>query len=147
MTFVASIGVPDAKADVQLAVTLDVPKLDVEVTQVHNVTSSCDPAPPSVPPDEVYRNLTLLVPSIGMDAFEVFTETGKVPGLELQADQPFSQTSSHNLTTACYFFDAAKNTLGPASVTKPPGASSATSNHVPLAAVLIMSVTVVFMGT
>ena len=83
------------------------------------------------------------MPSIGFDAFEVFTEAGKIPGLDLQANQAFSQTSSKNITTACYFFDAAKKTLGPASVTKP---SSATSNLAPFVAVVIAIVVAVFMA-
>ena len=130
-------------AAVQLAVTLDVPKLDVEVKQVHNVNSTCDPAPPSLPSDQVYQNLTLLVPSIGFDAFEVFTETGKVPGPELQANQPFYQTESKNITTACYFFDAAKNTLGPVPTTN---MSSATSNHIPLVGVFTVIAMAILVG-
>ena len=143
VTFIASIGALSADAAVQLAVTLDVPKLDVEVSQVHNVDSSCNPAPASLPPDQVYQNLTLLVPSIGFDAFEVFTETGKIPGLDLSADQSFEQTSSKNITTACYFFDAAKKTLGPAPTIK---SSSATSNHIALTGIFMAIMIAVLMG-
>ena len=147
VTFVASVGALDASAAVQLAVTLDVPKLDVEIKQVHNVDSACNPAPPSLPSDQVYQNLTLLVPSIGFDAFEVFTEKGQFPGLDpQQANQVFSQTESKNITTACYLFDAAKKTLGPAPMNRPSKISSATSNHTSLAGVFMAIAMAVFMG-
>ena len=146
VTFIASVGALNAKTDVQLAVALDVPKLDVAVKQVHNVDSACDPAPPTFPPGQVYQNLTLLVPSIGFDAFEVFTEEGKIPGLNLQAKQPFSQSYSKNISTACYFFDAAKKTLGPAPVTKPSNLSSANSTCVPFTALFVAFVMVFMIG-
>lgn len=131
------------KADVQLAVTLDIPKLDVDVKQVHNVDSACNPASPALAPGKVYQNLTLLTPSIGFDASEVFTEEGKIPWLDLQANQGFNQSYSRKLPTACYFFDAAKKSLVSAPITKPFSLSSASGNHVPFTALLVAIVIMV----
>lgn len=121
-------------ATLQVTVTLDVPKLDVEVQQVHNVTSNCAPAQASTPSNQVYQNLTQLVPSIGFDAFEVFTEKAKVLGVSVGSDnQNLQQNYIKNITTACYFFDAAKETLGSVPSKKSANTSSATNIHVPLA--------------
>ncbi len=118
----------------QATVTLDVPKLDVEVQQVHNVTSNCAPAQASTPSNQVYPNLVQVVPSVGFDAFEVFTETGKAVGFAVgHSSQNFEQNSTKDLSTACYFFDAAKETLGSVPSTKPANPSSATSLYIPLA--------------
>ena len=55
-----------------------------------------------------------------MDASEVFSETGKIPGLKLEADQPFSQASSPRpLDKVCLLFDPAVGSLGAAPVTRP----------------------------
>ena len=103
-----------------LTVSLDVPKLDVEVQQIHNVISNCAPAQASTPSNQVYQNLTQIVPSIGFDAFEVFTEKASVLGASVGSDnQDFQQNSTKNLSTTCYFFDTAKETLGPAPPEKP----------------------------
>lgn len=125
-----------ADASVQLTVDLDIPKLDVEVKQVHNVTSNCDPAPASTPTDQVFRNATLLVPSIGFDAIEIFNETASFLGAKLSAAQRFEQNASIDLSTACYYFDAAKKTMGPAASAKL-SRSLAAGFRVPLAMALL----------
>ena len=118
----------DTGGTIGLTVTLDVPKLDVEVQQIHNVTFNCDPAQSSTPSNQVYQNLTQLVPSIGFDALEVFSENASVLGDSLASEnQNFQQNYSSNLSTTCYFFDTAKETLGPAPPEKPATVSSATS--------------------
>lgn len=133
VTFVASVGVADSHGTVQLIVSLDVPKLDVEVQQIHNVTSNCASAQASTPSNQVYQNLTQVVPSIGFDAFEIFTEKASVLGVSLGSDnQDFQQNSTSNLSTTCYFFDAAKQTLGSVPSKKPANLSSAQSTHIPL---------------
>lgn len=133
VTFVASVGFLDSSGTIQLTVTLDVPKLDVEVQQVENVTSNCAPAQASTPSNQVYQNLTQVVPSIGFDAFEIFTETGKVLGISTGPDnQSFEQNYSKSLSTACYFFDAAKETLGSVPPKKQANLSSATRRYIPL---------------
>ena len=116
---------------------LDVPKLDVEIKQVHNVTSSCAPAPPSLHPDQVYENLTLVVPSLGFGVLEVLQEGATFPDVHLSAQQPFNQTFERNLTTACLFFDAAKKGLAPAPVTRPAHLSLAAGVRVPLGVALV----------
>ena len=118
ITFVVAVDAVVAGTSVQLTVDLDVPKLDVNIKQVHNVTSNCDPAPASTPADQVFRNATLLVPSIGFDAIEVFNETAYFLGAQLSGAQHFEQTKSINLTTACYYFDAAGKTMHPAAAAK-----------------------------
>ena len=95
--------------------TLDVPKLDVQIVQVHNVNVSCDPAPASLPADQVYTNLTNIIPSIGFDALEVFQATAP----DFTAGLPFYQNVQHNFSTTCLAFNAAQQTLAPATEIKP----------------------------
>lgn len=118
IVFVVAVDAVVAGASLQLTVDLDVPKLDVEIKQVHNVTSNCDPAPASTTPNQVFRNATLVVPSIGFDAIEIFNETAHFLGAELSGAQHFEQNKSIDLPTACYYFDAAKKTMGPAAAAK-----------------------------
>ena len=140
VTFFASVEAIDTGGTIGLTVTLDVPKLDVEVQQIHNVTSNCAPAQASTPSNQVYQNLTQVVPSIGFDAFEIITEKASVLGASVGSDnQDFQQNTTENLSTTCYFFDAAKETLGSVPLNKPanvPPAESnlspAKSNHIPL---------------
>ena len=82
------------------------------------MTSHCDPAPASTPTDQVFKNATLVTPSIAFDAIEIFNETAYFLGATLSAAQPFEQNDSFNLATACYYFDAAKKTMGPAAAAK-----------------------------
>ena len=101
----------DEAASVDLATFFDVPKLDVQVTQVHNVNSTCDPAPSSLAADQVFKNLTNVIPSIGFDASVTFTEEfiGKTD------EQPFGESwTAAELSTACLAFNPAAKTLGPA---------------------------------
>ena len=146
VVFVVAIDAFIADASVQLTVDLDVPKLDVEIKQVHNVTSNCDPAPTSTRTDQVFQNATLLVPSIGFDAIEIFNETASFLGAKLSGAQHFEQNKSFDLTTACYYFDAAKKTMGPAAAaTAKLSLSLAADFHVPLAMVLSTLTMVGFM--
>ena len=121
-----------ASGSVQLTVDLDVPKLEVDIKQVHNVTSKCDPAPASTPSDQVLGNATLLVPSIGFDAIESLNEKAGALGDQVSWTQNFEQSKSINITTACYFFDPAKKTMGPAAEAKV-SLSLATGSRTPLA--------------
>lgn len=139
--FVVVVDAEVAGASIQVTVDLDVPKLDVEIKQVHNVTSNCDPAPASTPSDQVFRNATVVVPSVGFDAIEIFNETAYFLGAKLSGAQHFEQGTSIDLATACYYFDAAKKTMGPAAAAKP---SLAAGFRVPLAMALL-TMTVGFM--
>ena len=118
VTFVVAVDAIVAGASVQLTVDLDIPKLDVAIQQVHNVTSNCDPAPASTPTDHVFRNATLVLPSIGFDAIEIFNETAYFFGVDLSGTQHFEQKKSFNLPTSCYYFDPAKKTMGLAAEAK-----------------------------
>ncbi|CAD6591577.1 MAG: hypothetical protein ASARMPREDX12_005261 [Alectoria sarmentosa] len=124
VTFVVALGDPSIiGASVSLDVGLDIPKLDLDIKQVHNVTANCDPAAPSLlsgskRDNTVYENLTLVAPSLGLDLFEVFNESANFLGAKLSGQQPFNQSFFWDLPTQCLFFDAAKKTLGPASATK-----------------------------
>ena len=106
----------DDAASIDVATYFDVPKLDVQVTQVHNVNSTCDPAPSSLAADQIFKNLTNVIPSIGFDASVTFTEefVGKTD------DQPFGKSyTALNLSTACLAYNAAAKTLGPPAQAKP----------------------------
>ena len=131
--FVAAIG--GLPVTVQVAVTLDMPKLDATITQVHNVNVSCDPAPPSLPSDQVYENLTLVVPTIGVDALEVFQEALNLVLVKPADTQPFFEGSESDLPTACYAFSKGEKTLVAAAQSKPEDTSAGTRTLVPLLAV------------
>lgn len=134
INFVVSVGGDFIGGSLGVDVGLDVPKLDVEIKQVHNVSSKCDPAPASLPPDQIYQNLTQVSPSIGFDIFEIFSENATFPGVHLSAQQPFMQNVSFGLPTTCLFYDAAKKTLAPAPVVKSAHVSKASGIYTPLAA-------------
>ena len=140
--FVAAIG--GLPVTVQVAVTLDMPKLDATITQVHNVNVSCDPAPPSLPSGQVYENLTLVVPTIGVDALEVFQEALNLVLVKPSDTQPFFEGSESNLPTACYAFSKVEKTLVAAAQSKPSDTSSATTNHFPLLALLLAAMLGIF---
>ena len=147
MTFIIAIGVRAVlEAQIQLDVSLDVPKLDASIREVHHVNSTCDPAPPTSPSDQVYDNLLLLTPSIGFNAFEVFTESASIGSLSKNAHQSFSQDYDKNLTTACFLLDSAHKTLGPVAATKPSSLpSGVATNYVSYAGLLFSVVTTVFL--
>lgn len=84
------------------------------------------------------------MPSIGFDAIEIFNETGSFLGAQLSAAQGFEQNASIDLTTACYYFDAAKKTMGPAAAAKL-SRSLAAGFRVPLAMALLPMTMVGFM--
>ena len=144
VTFVVAIG--GLPVSVQVGVTLDIPSLDAIVSQVHNVDVSCDPAPASLSTDQVYQNLTLIVPSIGVDALEVFQEALNLVLVKPADTQPFSQAYSTNLPTACYAFSRAEKTLVAAAQSKPEDTSSARKAHVPLAVLLIAVIQAAFIA-
>ena len=141
LTLEAELDIVVADASIELTVGLDVPKLDVEIKQVHNVTSSCDPAPPSLAANQIWPNLTSVVPKIGFDIFEVFSENASFFGVKLSAQQPFNQSSPEILLpTECSYFDQAKDTMGPVPVVKPSNLGKASSDiqvHFPLTALLL----------
>ena len=81
------------------------------------MTSSCDAASASVPKDQIYGNLTNVVPSIGFDASVIFSAQEV---FEKQSSRPFTEDIyAKNLSTACFAYDPAKKTLGPAAQAKP----------------------------
>ena len=84
------------------------------------------------------------MPSIGFDAIEIFNETAYFLGADLSSAQHFEQNESTNLATACYYYDAAKKTLGPAAAIKPP-LSFAAGFRVPLTMALLTMTMVGFM--
>ncbi|CAD6563932.1 MAG: hypothetical protein ASARMPREDX12_007793 [Alectoria sarmentosa] len=139
VVFVASIG--GLPVSVQVGVTLDIPTLNATIMQVHNVDVSCDPAPASLPTDQVYEDLTLVVPSIGVDALEVFQEALNLVLVKPADTQPFYEGYSTSLPTACYAFSRAEKTLVAAAQSKPSDTSSATGAPVPLFALFIAIIT------
>lgn len=144
VTFVVAIG--GLPVSVQVAVTLDIPTLDAVVSQVHNVNVSCDAAPPSLPASQVYQNLTLIVPSVGVDALEVFQAALNLVLVRPADTEPFSQGYSTPLPTACYAFSRAQKTLVAAAQSKPSDTSAATSARVPLSVAVVAVVLVVIMA-
>lgn len=132
-------------ASVDINTYIDVPKLDVQITQVHNANSTCDPAPSSLAADQIFKNLTNVISSIGFDAFASFTEEA----IGDTDSQPFGESwTALNLSTACLAFNPAAKTLEPAAQAKPSqvNASSGTNidAYIPTATILLAMVTVVF---
>lgn len=142
VVFVASIG--GLPVSMQVGVTLDIPTLNATIMQVHNVDVSCDPAPASLPTDQIYEDLTLVVPSIGVDALEVFQEALNLVLVKPADTQPFYEGYSTSLPTACYAFSRAEKTLVAAAQSKPSDTSSATSATVPLFVLFIAIILAVF---
>ena len=120
VTFLVTV-LGGAIASDSITTSFDVPKLDVNITQVKNVTSTCDPAPASLPADQVYSNLTNIVPSLGFDVLAVFTETEGTHE-NSQAFEP--SWTAHNFTTACLGYDVAKKTLAAVPQSKPSGGAT-----------------------
>lgn len=120
ITFVLSnIGGKHLGGSVTLGVDLEVPKLDVGIKQVHNVSSSCNPALASLPPDQIYQNLTLVSPKLGFGLSENLEGEFNLPGIKASAGKRLSQTFTNDLGTTCLFYDADKQTLAPAPVVNP----------------------------
>ena len=107
--------IPDAKAGVTAYV--DTPKLDLQVSTVHKVTASCDPASSSEVGEYVFPSLINIAPSWGIDAFFIAALGG-----DNVSFAPPSYTV-HNFTNICMEFNSTTHALGPPS-TKP-GKSSA----------------------
>ena len=69
--------------------------------------------------DQIYKNLTNVVPSIGFDASVIFSAQEV---FEQQSSRPFTEDFyAKNLSTACLAYDPAKKTLGPVAQVKPSG--------------------------
>ena len=144
--FLFSVDVlSDVAASVDVNTYFDVPKLDVEVTQVHNANSTCDPGPSSLAADQIFTNLTNVIPSIGFDASVTFTEEI----LGGKDDQPFNKSwTALNLSTACLAFNPAAKTLGPAAQAKPSQVNASSGTNVEAytsaATLLLAMVSVIF---
>ena len=137
--------ISDDTASFNIETYFDVPKLDVQVTQVQNANSTCDPAPSSLAADQIFKNLTNVIPSIGFDASVTFTEEA----LGDTDAQPFGRSwTALNLSTACLAFDAAAKTLGPAAQAKPSQVNASGGTQIKaytsVAGLLWAMVTVVF---
>ena len=85
------------------------------------MTSTCDPAPPSLSADKVYANLTLVSPSVGFDVFETLNGSATLVGVDIvDGSQGFEKGYTlKNLTTSCLFLDVTKKSLAPAPDVKP----------------------------
>ena len=114
--FIFNVSFPDQTASVDFATYFDGPKLDVQVTQVHNINATCDPAPSSLAADQIFRNLTNLKSSVGVDSFILTGE--EVIGITLD-QPPILGGTLYNLPTACLAFNPAAKTLGPAAQAEP----------------------------
>jgi len=82
----------------------DVPKLDIAVSQVSNVTKDCKNAPAGTSLDHIFHNLTHVVPTlsydVGFNATDVNTEV-------------FQLGNNTTLPTSCLDFLPSASALGP----------------------------------
>ena len=85
----------------------------------------------------MYQNLTLVVPTIGVDALEVFQEALNLVLVKPADTQPFFEGDTSKLPTACYAFSKAEKTLVAAAQSKPKDTSAAVGVRVPLSALLV----------
>ena len=139
VSFAVAIDVVVADAAVSRTVDLDIRNLDVNISQVHNVTSDCKPvsANSSVPSDQIYQNLTLIAPSIGFKAMEIFNESASFFGVKLKGQQVFEQSGDFNMSTDCLFYDAAKKSLAPPTAVKAKSSRSQAVERRPSSAVAV----------
>ena len=88
----------------------------------------------------------MVVPSIGFDIAEVFNEAVTFLGADISAGQPFEQDpANRNLTTACFFYDAAKKALAPATESKTKVSSAVRFQNPTFAtAALLVAMTLMF---
>ena len=85
---------------------VDAPKLDLQVSTVHNVTASCDPAPSSAGEDDVFPSLINIAPSWGIDRFFI--------AMEGKHNVSFTPSYTvHNFTNICLEFNSTTHMLGP----------------------------------
>jgi hypothetical protein len=85
----------------------DVPKLDIAVNQVQNVTRDCQPAKPNTPSHEIFHNLTHVVPTVSFD----IGFNGSIVGI----DSPtitFPLGDNYTLPTSCLDFLSNVHALG-----------------------------------
>jgi hypothetical protein len=86
----------------------DVPKLDITVSQVTNVTSDCQPAANGTASDLVFHNLTLVVPTLGFDI------GWNVTALDHEVTDDVIQLGSNvTLPTSCLDYAPKASALGP----------------------------------
>ncbi|KAL6720843.1 hypothetical protein ACLMJK_002768 [Lecanora helva] len=139
ITFEAVASVIGTGGALTATVGLDAPKFDIKIDQVHNVTFTCDPASEHTPQDEIYNNLTSVVPSFGFHLFEVSNETGRVLFYPKSEGQSFSQDPyNRNIITTCLYYDKAKETFAAVSSVKAPNPSSAGRARAPSFGICIM---------
>ena len=144
LAVIVDVEVTDAW--VGLTIDLDVSKLDVDILQVHDIISDSEPITASTPVDQIYSNLTMVVPSIGFDTLAIFQKSTYFLGVKSSAAQPFEEDPPDiNLTIACYFYDAAKKALAPATQSKIKVSSAVRDQSPSLAvAALLFSMTLMF---
>jgi hypothetical protein len=109
-------------------VYVDVPKLDIAVSQVENVTRDCKPANAGTPSNQIFHNLTYVVPTVSFDVgfnSSIFTAdllAGSIP-----------VGTNYTLPTSCLDFLPKTHALGTV-----PGSSDGVRMQSPLAAIWAM---------
>jgi hypothetical protein len=102
--FKVSTAVVGVSTGLEAEVFVDVPKLDIAVSQVTNVTHDCEAAPSGTASDQIFHNLTLVVPTLSYDFG--FNATG----IETKIS-PLGSSSA--LPTSCLDFLPSASALGP----------------------------------
>jgi hypothetical protein len=102
---------------VSASVYADVPKLNLAVSQVLNVTSDCESAPTGTEPNHIYSNLTLVVPSV---SYDVDFSASDIGNLELG---PYNGTA---LPTSCLDYSSQVSALISAPVVNPTSSADKT---------------------
>lgn len=85
----------------------DVPKLDIAVAQVSNVTYDCLPATSNTPTDDVFHNLTQVTTNLGFD-FDF-----NVTIMSNSWDQLFGPWDNKTIASSCLYYSEKEKSLGP----------------------------------
>jgi hypothetical protein len=111
----------------------DVPKLDIAVSQVANVTRDCQAAKPGTPSEQIFHNLTHVVPYISFD----IGANGSIAGHDIPTGiVPVGNNDT--LPTSCLDFLPRASALGPV-----PDSSDGLELQRPLAMMWAMLIVVV----
>lgn len=113
----------------------DVPKLDIAVSQVANVTRDCQVAKPGTPSEQIFHNLTHVVPYISFD----YGFNGSIASYDIPT-KIIPIGNNNTLPTSCLDFLPSASALGPV-----PDSSDGLELRLPLT-MMWATLTVVILG-
>ena len=119
------------------AIYVDVPKFDVNVSQAMHVQRNCEPADPSTPDDEIFHNLTHVVPTLSYDWGVNATEVG---------GESWTIGNETVLATACLDYLPSATAQGPVPGNAKSDATPRWTQTVPTRLLVLLVMSVLFRG-